>query len=362
MGNKMEDDAPKRLDIFEKNERTFLRFAYFQSRCSRAFEAESAFRKVNHKIERKKRLRRCCRIAAAASCVLFVGLSLLLVREKQELNEEIATAIVRIPGIPVLTLGNGEEILLQNHLNEQLAQKERLISFDTMNQQIDYSQNQGIVSDRMEYNTLRVPAGGEFSLILSDGSKVILNAETELRYPVRFAANERRVELSGEAYFEVARDTTAPFIVQMDSCSIQVLGTSFNVTNYQDEKYWSTVLVSGKIEVQEKDHSQILKPSERYVVDNETGSRRLEAVYTDLYTSWIKGKIVFRDERLEDIVRKLQRWFDFQMFYANQELKDWRFGGVINGYDSFDTVLRYLERTADLHFDIDGKTVVVRKA
>lgn len=362
MRNKVENTTSKRLRLFEKNKRTFIGFAYFQRRCEREFDLESAFQKVDHRIGRKKRLRRYYRIAIAASFVLFVGLSLLLVREKQKLDEEVATTIVRIPGIPVLTLGNGEEILLQNHLNEQLVQKEHSISFDTMNQQIDYSQNQGIASDRMEYNTLRVPAGGEFSLILSDGSKVILNAETVLRYPVRFAGNERRVELSGEAYFEVARDTTTPFIVQMDSSSIQVLGTSFNVTNYRDEKCWSTVLVSGKIEVREKGHSQVLKPSERYVVDNETGKGYVEAVYTDLYTSWIKGKIVFRDERLEDIIRKLQRWYDFQMFYANQELKDWRFGGVINRYDSFDTVLRYLERTADLHFDIDGKTVVVRKA
>ena len=205
-----------------------------------------------------------------------------------------------------------------------------------------------------------MPKLGEYWLKLADGSRIWLNSESSLRYPVKFGLHRREIFLSGEIYLEVVPDTQRPFIVHTANRTIKVLGTRFNVRNYPTDSLWSTTLVEGKIQIGHNDTTYILKPGEQYTASRQEGRPQISSVNPALYTSWISGKIIFHNERLEEIIRQLQRWYDFEVFYTDPQLKGLHFGGAINKYNSFQVVLKYLERTADLHFDIQGRTVIVR--
>ena len=187
-----------------------------------------------------------------------------------------------------------------------------------------------------------------------------MNSESSLRYPVKFGLHRREIFLSGEIYLEVVPDTQRPFIVHTANRTIKVLGTRFNVRNYPTDSLWSTTLVEGKIQIGHNDTTYILKPGEQYTASRQEGRPQISSVNPALYTSWISGKIILHNERLEEIIRQLQRWYDFEVFYTDPQLKGLHFGGAINKYNSFQVVLKYLERTADLHFDIQGRTVIVR--
>ena len=212
----------------------------------------------------------------------------------------------------------------------------------------------------LSYHSLEIPKGGEYRLQLADGSRIWLNSESSLRYPVKFGLHRREIFLSGEIYLEVIPDTQRPFIVHTANRTIKVLGTRFNVRNYPTDSLWSTTLVEGKIQIGHNDTTYILKPGEQYTASRQEGRPQISSVNPALYTSWISGKIIFHNERLEEIIRQLQRWYDFEVFYTDPQLKGLHFGGAINKYNSFQVVLKYLERTADLHFDIQGRTVIVR--
>ena len=137
------------------------------------------------------------------------------------------------------------------------------------------------------------------------------------------------------------------------------MGTSFNVSNYASDGSWETTLVEGKVEINNSGLVYTLTPGDHFTADRVTGETKIVKVNPLQYSSWKDGKVIFHDKRLEDIIRMLSRWYDFEVFYIHSELKDWHFGGAINKYNSFDVVLHYLERTANLRFDIQGKTVMV---
>lgn len=278
-------------------------------------------------------------------------------------NTEKAVAvseILRARGLPVLTLGNGKQVTLNAQKSETLIRQsggiilvhDSLLSLQYLN--TDQS------SDNTEpiYNTLYIPKGGEYSLILADGSKVWLNSETTLRYPVNLGRGKRIVELEGEAYFEVAPDSLRPFSVRMDDRVVEVLGTHFNVSHYKTDSVWHTTLVEGKVQICRSGHQYVLIPGTQYRENIITGQTQVAKVDVRTYTSWKDGKVIFQNERLEDIIRKLARWYDFEIFYANPVAKDLHFGGAINKYNAFEVVLRYLEQTAGVRFDIRGKTVI----
>ena len=216
-------------------------------------------------------------------------------------------------------------------------------------------------SSQMSYNILCIPKGGEYSLQLPDGSKVWLNSETSIRFPVCFMKDRREVYLSGEAYFEVAKDASAPFHVYVEGGEVTVLGTSFNVSAYKEDIVWQTTLVSGRVQVVADDREVVMKPAEQYSVDRQTGEGVLREVDTELYTSWVDGKFYFNAYAFEDIVRKLERWYDFTMNYQDEEIKQMRFSGTINKHRPLNEVLQFLEKTTDIHFEISEKNITVSK-
>ena len=223
---------------------------------------------------------------------------------------------------------------------------------------LNYQQAPARTSEKLAYNKVNVPRGGEYQLTLSDGSKVQLNSMSSIRFPVQFAQDCRLVELEGEAYFEVSK-TGQPFIVQTKGMKIEVLGTTFNISAYANEEY-QTTLVSGSVKVQtENGSNRILKPSEQACITPGSNQINVRNVDTAFYTSWIHGKINFKDQRLDGIMKTLARWYDMDVVYENEATKELRFGCYVNRYNEITPLVKLLEQTGRVTVTVEGKTIKI---
>lgn len=208
-------------------------------------------------------------------------------------------------------------------------------------------------------NQIFVPRGGEYRLVLSDGTKVWINAESELKYPVQFGKGRREVFMKGEAYFEVEKDSTHPFIVHTSRGAVQVLGTEFNVRAYEDEAKVVTTLVKGSVEYHTSGSRVVLKPG----FQSEDAGREVLVRRVDIEqcVGWKDGKYIFFDESLENIMRYVERTYDVEVFFTNDAVKKLRFSGDLKRYDRVELLLRYLESGGDVCFNIQSRTITVYK-
>ena len=211
------------------------------------------------------------------------------------------------------------------------------------------------------YNTLKVPTGGFYQLELSDGTRVWLNAESELRFPVQFGTGEREVYLKGEAYFDVRKDVARRFIVHLKESNVTVLGTSFNIKAYGDEDYIYTTLVEGKVRfTSEKEHEEVtLRPGMQSVLNLKSGKTELKEVEVEQFTAWRQGRFVFPSTTLGDLMCQLKRWYDIDVVYLSPEAKGYEFRGAINRDMDLKNVLAIVEKTSNVIFDINGRTIKV---
>lgn len=211
------------------------------------------------------------------------------------------------------------------------------------------------------YSTLRIPQGGEYKITLSDGTVVFLNAQTELRFPESFASGQERiVYLSGEAYFTVARDTARPFVVISGDMNVRVLGTEFNISNYADDPVAHTTLTEGSVEVRIKDRVARLQPGEQAVVKI-GGVMEVAQVDTKIYTTWMQESFRFKNSNIEEIMRKLARWYVMDYTFEDEALKDYHFTGYLPRYADFEDVLELLSLTTHITFEIEGNQVTMKK-
>jgi len=211
-------------------------------------------------------------------------------------------------------------------------------------------------------NTLRVPRGGEFRLKLSDGTNVYLNSASELKYPVRFDEKERRVYLSGEAYFEVTKDSNRPFYVVMEEVQIRVYGTEFNVNTHQPGKV-HTVLVDGKVGIKKRGMTEevTMKPGELASFDREAGTFEVKEVDVRQYVVWKDGYFTFENESLEQILNTLSLWYDVDVFFQSEAVKQLVFTGYMKRYDDISEILNAITDVVGVNFTINGKTIIVSK-
>jgi len=270
---------------------------------------------------------------------------------------QVAEQIVPGSKKAVLILDNGEAIDLKSTSGVELKEKDgTVIQVDST--ALNYQQAPARTSEKLAYNKVNVPRGGEYQLTLSDGSKVQLNSMSSIRFPVQFAQACRLVELEGEAYFEVSK-TGQPFIVQTKGMKIEVLGTTFNISAYANEEY-QTTLVSGSVKVQtENGSNRILKPSEQACITPGSNQINVRNVDTAFYTSWIHGKINFKDQRLDDIMKTLARWYDMDVVYENEATKELRFGCYVNRYNEITPLVKLLEQTGRVTVTVEGKTIKI---
>ena len=331
------------------------------------YDVHEAWQRVN-KRTRAKGSRRMIRgwMKYAALFILFLGIvSLWRVYDNKE--KPIVAAVQSDSILPgrlkaELILANGERIVLDSEARSKEMEALGIkLENDTVNGLLKYEAGAVDNSIGMKYNTLNVPKGGEYSLILPDGSRVWLNSETTLRFPVQFTGGKRVVYLSGEAYFRVKKDTSAAFHVCTKQQEITVLGTTFNVSAYENDRFTETTLIEGKVAVEGGAERVVMKPSEQYILDKRSGVGELKEVETEFYTSWIDGKFYFTSFTFEEIVKKLERWYDFTMIYEEDDIRQMRFSGVIKKHRPIEEMLRFLEKTTDIHFKISGKNIVAGK-
>lgn len=257
----------------------------------------------------------------------------------------------------VLVAESGEQIVLDGIRDTCLlvGKKERLNINAAGN--LVYQEDTSTSGSEEIWHTVRVPQGGEYKLVLNDGTEVWLNSASEFSFPVQFSGLERKVKLKGEAYFQVTEDKEKPFIVDLEKQEVRVLGTSFDVTAYPDESCIYTTLLNGSVLVTEGTNQEILTPGEQAVFDGQQFTVR--KVNANLYCSWIRDRFVFASENLETVTRKLERWYDVQFFFAGESLKSELFTGSIPKYTELSKVLKLLEMTTSICFSQKGQTVVV---
>lgn len=319
--------------------------------------------------EKKSILLLWAKIATAAMVLLCLSIGVYNFIGKFESKESIA----KMPSpkeIPpggnkaILTLANGKKIILNDASNGMIAQQEGSYVEKTQDGKIVYEvrpEEDGVISSSLEYNTIEIPKAGQFQLILPDGTRVWMNSQSVLRYPTKFNNKERRVELTGEAYFEVAHDERLPFRVHSRYQELTVLGTRFNVKAYADESGASTTLLQGKVEVSNlfSGKTKILSPGNQSVITPD-GAIAVSTVNAEQAVAWKSGFFAFDNQDIETIMTIISRWYNVDVEYKNVN-KGIRLGGTFSRSSNLSELLKNLELIGDVHFKIDGRRVVVLK-
>lgn len=215
---------------------------------------------------------------------------------------------------------------------------------------------------KVQNNIIRVPKGGEYELILPDGTHVWINSDSELSFPVRFDSSKREVTLSGEAYFSVTKDETKPFIVKVaDNIEVKVLGTEFNIQAYPEANTIETTLCKGSVNVSDGEQKVTLTPSLQAVYSKTTKGITTRKVDVRLYSAWREGLFVFENKPLEEIMTTLSRWYNINVFYTNQAVKTYHFTGDLERYGDFRKTLRMIEKATSIRFVINGNSIMVEE-
>lgn len=290
----------------------------------------------------------------AAAALLFLVGSVIFYRGYQHMQQETEQAQVAQADIQpgrtqaVLTLDNGKTV--------------ELGADETLNTRAIAQVQQKAATQHAAPNTLTTPRGGEFKVTLEDGTEVWLNAQTTLRYPETFDGDERRVEVTGEAYFKVAKNAEKPFYVVSGGQEVRVYGTEFNVHAYQDEPTIFTTLVEGSISLKpvEGNRSELmLTPGNQAVFSRSDASARVRKVDTEVVTSWRSGVFVFENQNLEQIMRTLSRWYNFEYEFADQRVAQTEFMGSIPRYGSFNEVIDIFQKMGGIRLVQHGSKVVI---
>lgn len=303
----------------------------------------------------------------AAAAVLFIGLAggtAFLLYNQQAVPP--ATAVNSkpmhnvVPGgnKAVLTLGDGSQITLDSAGSGAIASQGNMQVIKLSGGQLAYNAVNGPKDARIvSYNTLSTPRGGQFQIILPDGTKVWLNAASSLRYPTTFAGTEREVQLIGEAYFEVAKMNGMPFSVKVKDMEVQVLGTHFNVMAYQDETSIRTTLLEGAVRISHDAQLTSLHPGQQAQLRSTGEMKVLDDVDVEGIVAWKNGYFQFNRESLAGIMRQVSRWYDADIEYEGK-VPQRQFGGKIARNSSIDEVLKILE-LSNVHFRIEGKKITI---
>lgn len=292
----------------------------------------------------------------AAVFVLLLG-SAGVIRWQVARQNAMDTPLQMKHGYAVLVLSNGEKVTLQDSLG--FVSEEPSVDIQMFNQMISYKNERQRVREQT-YNRLVVPRGGEFKVELADGTLVWLNAQSELRYPVQFIGNRRVVYLKGEGYFEVASNKEKPFIVStLSDVEVKVLGTKFNVSAYENDADVTTTLAEGSVEVNVGGESIRIVPNEQLVFDKKRHTSLLRSVNASVYSAWKDGNFCFANQRLEQIMEQLKRWYDIEVFYTGEEVKDCRFSGDLKKYDDFKKIVKMIEEVAGVEININGNSIII---
>jgi len=293
-------------------------------------------------------------VAAAILIIISIGTFFYLNYLDKPISKQTISKVKNdiSPGgnIATLTLADGSKISLTDAENGQLAEQSGIKINKTADGQLVYTvSNSENSSKSLPYNTIETPPGGQYQVNLPDGSKVWLNSASSLRYPVRFTGTERRVEISGEAYFEVAHNSKMPFRVINNSQTVEVLGTHFNIMAYPDESSTNTTLLEGSVKIIKENKSKIIAPGQQTRVMN--GNIDVLSVDVNEAVAWKDGFFMFKNEDIQSIMRQISRWYNLEVQYQGNIPKKF-FGVKISRSRNVSEVLEVLESTGSIHFKI----------
>lgn len=312
----------------------------------------------------KRRLISLRRIAVAASIIGVLLLSGFLlfnrsgensVVQGKENNKRFKNDVSPGGNKATLTLADGSTIVLDEAQNGELAQQgnSKIIKLDGKLSYDPINKN----PKEVVYNTISTPNGGQYQLELTDGSRVWLNATSSIHFPTTFIGKERRIEITGEAYFEIAKNRDMPFVVAINGAEVQVLGTHFNINAYNDEDNVKTTLLEGSIKFVNGDHSNILKPGQQSQLAKDGTFKVANDVNVDEVIAWKNGLFAFENASIEKVMRQFSRWYDVEIEYRGKT--DDLFIAEMRRNIKLSDALRALELTGRVKFDIEGKKIIV---
>lgn len=300
---------------------------------------------------------------SAAAVAIFIVSSVLFTRRNDPKPEAatVAQTVSRqdfLPGTSKasLVLGDGSIVSLDSAAVTQLKEGDGT-TIDKKYGKIVYNNAAG-TDNRVIYNTLNIPRGAEYQLVLPDGSKVWLNAASSLRFPTRFTGKDRSVYLTGEAYFEITKNTAQPFrVITTDGMEVEVVGTHFNVMAYKDEEYIKTTLTEGKVRIKNDGHMISLSPSQQAALQKNTQQLNVKQADIDKEIAWKNGMIEFSDDDLPYIMRQLSRWYDVDVSFEGSIPKG-SYNGSIPRRATLTEVMQIL-KLAGVKYWLDNKRVVI---
>jgi transmembrane sensor len=303
------------------------------------------------------------KMAAAAVILITLSAGTFYYLSGKKNSGDLAQDIAPGGNKAILTLANGDKIVLTNAKNGELSAQGGIVVTKLADGKIVYTVKPGDVGNTNP-NSIETPKGGQYQIVLPDGSKVLLNSLSVLTYPASFAGlKERRVQLKGEAYFEVAKVTTKgdvrmPFIVVTDQQEVKVLGTHFNINSYTDEPVVKTTLIEGSVLVAAGEAEEVLTPGDQALAGPK--GLRVTAANIDEVLAWKNGYFMFESEDIASVMRKISRWYDVDVVFEGERPKD-GFGGTVSRFSNVSKVLRILQLTNKVHFKIEGRRIIVTK-
>lgn len=368
-GSIMEDEFVKWLETEEHRELFEMllnhREAFLRHEGGEEINTEVEYRYLEHKIIVRRRINYLKWSAVAA--VVVLGMTALFFNLKNGVEAGFpVTDIYEGKKRAELILANGESVRLEKNRIELREQNGMWVvddsccqleyRRDTLKREVENGE------EELTYNTLRIPSGADYVVRLSDGTRVHLNCETEFRFPVIFAKNERRVYLEGEAFLEVEKAADWPFIVETDRMKVQVTGTAFNVKSYRHDDIAAATLVSGSVKIESGSTGEegvVLTPSQQFRLNKITGRSEVNKVDVRLYTGWVEGMFVFRNQRLEEVMNMLARWYSIDVFYVDSTVKDLRLSANLGRYEHIDSLLQIIQAVNKVKIERKGNMVLL---
>ena len=357
------EEAPRNRKLFEQicQEDLFSkeRYVYEKIHDTKAF---SVFEKRVRKVSSRS-IGNWWKYAAVLLFPILVVGSWKLMHETEQVSI-VASSVAPIqPGCSqaVLVLDDGRKVFLKEE-EEGVISEDKEITVTGEKDRLVYTSSEGKNVDEIRFNELEVPRGGEYKVRLADGTLVYLNSATRMKYPVKFDEKERKVYLSGEAYFEVTKDPKRPFFVEMEGVEVRVYGTSFNINTHQKGNI-QTVLVKGSIGVKvlSSGMESVIRPGQ--MAEFKQGNTKVDVkdVNVAVYTDWKDGIFRFENQRLEDILAVLSNWYDMNVFYQTVSVKELHFSGYMERYKDVSVILEAITLSTGVTFSIQGKTIIVSK-
>lgn len=352
--------SPENRNAYESLMKDYLRIRWVQENVQ--IREEQAKKIIFSSLKKKRNLTPYYGVAASIAVLLIVTLFFFIREDKQVVSEKLVVSEIKpIQSKAMLVLSTGEQIQLTKSTQKIQEQDGSVLKIDSV-MGVQYDSLSTKRAEKPIYNKIVVPRGGEYFVTLSEGTKVWLDADSELEYPVFFSGDFREVKLKGNAYFCVTKKNDKPFVVRAGEFSLKVYGTEFNVNAY-DLQNIETVLVNGSIgfKANESTPERMMEPNELAVSDSRTGLSEIHQVDIYPYIAWKNQNIVFVNERLESIMEKMARWYDVTVFFQDESLKDLRFDCNMRRYTDIRDLFFFLEKTSNARFALNGRTVVISK-